>query len=103
MRTLKPPQKRLLRRHSCYLICQHTVPCRMRRKTERNASSLARRITGLAGLKLLLRNELGASATARDKALKMLQDLSNVYHERPDSLVEQVCFSLALAHVPMQP
>ena len=73
----------------------------MRRKTERNASSLARRITGLAGLKLLLRNELGASVTARDKALKMLQDLSNVYHERPDSLVEQVCFSLALGHVPM--
>lgn len=71
----------------------------MRRKTERNATSLARRITGLAGLKLLLRNELGASAAAREKALKMLQDLSDVYHARPDSLVEQVSIILPPAHI----
>ncbi|EIE26712.1 hypothetical protein COCSUDRAFT_59229 [Coccomyxa subellipsoidea C-169] len=68
---------------------QLSVIDEMRRKTERNATSLARRITGLAGLKLLLRNELGASAAAREKALKMLQDLSDVNHARPDSLVEQ--------------
>lgn len=54
---------------------------------------MARRFSSLAGLKLLLKNELAASATAREKALKTLQDLTDVYHERPDSLVEQVLLS----------
>lgn len=51
---------------------------------------MARRFSSLAGLKLLLKNELAASATAREKALKTLHDLTDIYHERPDSLVEQV-------------
>lgn len=63
----------------------------MRRKAERNATSLARRFESLAGLKLLLSNELEASKEARDKALKMLEELSAAIDARPDSLVEQVC------------
>ncbi|CAL8467045.1 g6581 [Coccomyxa elongata] len=61
----------------------------VRRKHEKNATSMARRFSSLAGLQLLLKNELAASATAKEKALKTLEDLTDVYHERPDSLVEQ--------------
>lgn len=60
---------------------------------------MARRFSSLAGLKLLLKNELAASASAREKALKTLQDLTDVYHERPDSLVEQVILPESLAYL----
>ena len=72
-------------------VCQESFAvCSVRRKHEKNATSMARRFSSLAGLKLLVKNELTASATAREKALKTLQDITDVYHERPDSLVEQV-------------
>ena len=72
-------------------VCQESFAVhRVRRKHEKNATSMARRFSSLAGLKLLVKNELTASATAREKALKTLQDITDVYHERPDSLVEQV-------------
>lgn len=66
----------------------------MRRKAEKNATSLARRFSNLAGLKLLLADELRASRNARQKAFASLEDLIEACNERPDTLVEQVKRSL---------
>lgn len=66
----------------------------MRRKAERNATGLARRFSSLAGLKLLLADELRASALARTRAMAALEELSQACRHRPDTLVEQVVPSL---------
>ena len=62
----------------------------MRRKSERNATGLARRFSNLAGLKLLLADELRAGGNARRRALAAFEDLSAAVQQRPDTLVEQV-------------
>ena len=62
----------------------------MRRKAERNATGLARRFSNLAGLKLLLSDELRVSGNARGKALGAFEELSAAVAHRPDTLVEQV-------------
>ena len=62
----------------------------MRRKVEKNATSLARRFRSLAGLKLLLSDELRALETALRKALSMLDEITEACNHRPQTLVEQV-------------
>ncbi len=62
----------------------------MRRKSERNATGLARRFSNLAGLKLLLSDELRAGGNARRRALSAFEELSGAVQHRPDTLVEQV-------------
>ena len=62
----------------------------MRRKVEKNATSLARRFRSLAGLKLLLSDELRALEAARRKALSMLDEITEACNHRPQTLVEQV-------------
>ncbi len=68
----------------------------MRRKAERNATGLARRFSSLAGLKLLLADELRASALARMRAMVAFEELSLACRHRPDTLVEQVPFQQVL-------
>lgn len=67
------------------------APRRMRRNVEKNASSLARRFRNLAGLKLLLADELAALEAAKRKAVATLDDLTEACTHRPQTLVEQVC------------
>jgi hypothetical protein len=62
----------------------------MRRKVEKNAASLARRFRSLAGLKLLLSDELRAMEAACRKALSMLDEITEACNHRPQTLVEQV-------------
>ncbi|KAK9844148.1 hypothetical protein WJX81_006007 [Elliptochloris bilobata] len=59
------------------------------RKANQNASSLARRFAGAAGLKLLLFEELDALAAARVAALSGLEALAIEVASAPDALVEQ--------------
>ncbi|CAL5225440.1 g8258 [Coccomyxa viridis] len=61
----------------------------MRRKVEKNATSLARRFRNLAGLKLLLADELAALEAAKRKAVSALDELSEACTHRPQTLVEQ--------------
>ena len=71
---------------------QSTFPlCRMRRTVEKNATSLARRFRNLAGLKLLLSDELAALEAAKRRAVSALDDLSEACTHRPQTLVEQAC------------
>ena len=62
---------------------------RMRRKVEKNATSLARRFRNLAGLKLLLLDEMRALELAKRKAMSVLDELSEACSHRPQTLVEQ--------------
>ena len=62
---------------------------RMRRKVEKNATSLARRFRNLAGLKLLLLDELRALELAKRKAMSVLDEISEACSHRPQTLVEQ--------------
>ena len=57
---------------------------------EKNATSLARRFRNLAGLKLLLADELAALEAAKRKAVSALDELSEACTHRPQTLVEQV-------------
>ncbi|CAK0735069.1 hypothetical protein CVIRNUC_000523 [Coccomyxa viridis] len=61
----------------------------MRRKVEKNATSLARRFRNLAGLKLLLLDEMRALELAKRKAMSVLDELSEACSHRPQTLVEQ--------------
>ena len=63
--------------------------CRMRRKVEKNATSLARRFRNLAGLKLLLLDEMRALELAKRKAMSVLHEISEACSHRPQTLVEQ--------------
>lgn len=63
---------------------------RYNRAANQNASSLARRFAGAAGLKLLLYEELDALAAARVAALSGLEALAVEVAAAPDALVEQV-------------
>lgn len=76
------------RTRQCLRLPSHVR--RMRRKAERNATGLARRFSSLAGLKLLLADELRASALARARAMDAFEELSQACRHRPDTLVEQV-------------
>ena len=67
----------------------------MRRKVEKNATTLARRFRNLAGLKLLLSDELRALEKAKRKAVSMLDDISEACTHRPQTLVEQVALSFS--------
>ena len=58
---------------------------------EKNATSLARRFRNLAGLKLLLSDELAALEAAKQKAVSALEELSEACTYRPQTLVEQAC------------
>ena len=62
---------------------------RMRRKVEKNATSLARRFRNLAGLKLLLLDEMRALELAKRKAMSVLDEIAEACSHRPQTLVEQ--------------
>lgn len=63
---------------------------RYRYKSSQNATSFARRFTRLAGLKLLLLNELDAQNKASASVLQALADLMKSCAELPPGFVEQV-------------
>lgn len=67
----------------------------MRRKVEKNATTLERRFRNLAGLKLLLSDELRALDLAKRKAISMLDDISEACTHRPQTIVEQVALSFS--------
>ena len=72
----------------------------MRRTVEKNATSLARRFRNLAGLKLLLSDELAALEAAKQKAVSALDELSEACTHRPQTLVEQACHTNPISQGP---
>ena len=68
---------------------------------EKNATSLARRFRNLAGLKLLLLDEMRALELAKRKAMSVLDEISEACSHRPQTLVEQAStLRPALVHEP---
>ena len=68
---------------------------------EKNATSLARRFRNLAGLKLLLLDEMRALELAKRKAMSVLGEISEACSHRPQTLVEQAStLRPALSHEP---
>ena len=63
---------------------------RYRQPTGQNATGLARRFTSLAGLKLLLVQELEAMQAARARALQPLNDLVTACTNPSEQVVQQV-------------
>ena len=80
-RSVKAQGKHHLYRYFCWR--------RMRRKVEKNATSLARRFRNLAGLKLLLLDEMRSLELAKRKAMSVLDEISEACSHRPQTLVEQ--------------
>lgn len=63
---------------------------RYRYKSSQNATSIARRFTRLAGLKVVLLNELDAQRKAGDAVLQAVAELIKNCAELPPGFVEQV-------------
>lgn len=71
-----------------FMACSHD---RYRQPTGQNATGLARRFNSLAGLKLILVQELEAIQGARTGALQPLDELASACAQLSDQLVQQVC------------
>ena len=64
--------------------------CRYRQPTGQNATGLARRFSSLAGLKLILVQEMEAMQAARGGALQPLDELVAACSPPSDQLIQQV-------------